>query len=70
MQDRENATWGALELAITNANREDLGHKLLSKCKLYKVWCMNLQMCIVNILVRMITFYCESRHTVMYHVTQ
>ena len=29
-----NATWGALELAITNANREDLGLKSLPKCKL------------------------------------
>lgn len=35
MQDGENATWGLLELAITNVNREHLGLKPLVKCKLY-----------------------------------
>jgi len=29
-----NATWGALELAITNANREELSLEALTKCKL------------------------------------
>ena len=33
-QDGEGATWGVLELAITNVNRQYLGHPLLSKCKL------------------------------------
>ena len=31
---RSNATWSGLELAITNANREDLGLTSLPKCKL------------------------------------
>ena len=32
-QDGENATWGVLELAITNANREELSIEALSECK-------------------------------------
>ena len=30
-QDQDNATWGVLELAITNANRAMLGHERLTK---------------------------------------
>ena len=33
-QDGEDATWGVLELAIANVNRQYLGLPLLSKCKL------------------------------------
>jgi len=35
MQAGEDATWGVLELAITNANREFLGLPSLLKCKFH-----------------------------------
>ena len=38
MQDGDKATWGVLELAITNANRADLSYKRLEEGIVYLVW--------------------------------
>ena len=37
--DRDNATWQTLELAITNANREELDCKFPLKFKVINVQC-------------------------------
>ena len=40
-QDRDSATWGILELAITNANRAELSLGRLSKSKIVRLYVMH-----------------------------
>ena len=36
--DNNSATWGILELAVTNANREELSLGVLSECKIQMLY--------------------------------
>ena len=58
--DGNNATWGVLELAISNANRENLGLKALSESKHQHDFVLFMLSCMYSYALLLETIYiCE-----------